>query len=78
MPRILILTSVVGGGHVFRDIAISSELKKLLPPDYEFVFASGGNAYKMLKDEGLRVERIEGISFPVDLGTINFFKFYII
>ena len=78
MSNILILTSVVGGGHVFRDIAIAGELKKMLPSEYEFVFASGGNAFKMLKDEGLRVEKLEGISFPANLGTINFLKFYLI
>ncbi len=78
MPNILILTSVVGGGHVFRDIAIAGELKQLLPSEYEFVFASGGNAFQMLKDEGLRVEKLEGISFPTNLGTIDFLKFYLI
>lgn len=78
MSNILILTSVVGGGHVFRDVAIAGELKKTLPSEYEFVFASGGNAFQMLKNEGLRVEKLEGISYPVNLGTINFFKFYFI
>ena len=78
MPNILILTSVVGGGHVFRDIAIASELKKLLPLGYEIIFASGANAFQMLKDEGLRVEKLEGVTFPVNLGTINFLKFYLI
>ncbi|WDN87862.1 UDP-N-acetylglucosamine--N-acetylmuramyl-(pentapeptide) pyrophosphoryl-undecaprenol N-acetylglucosamine transferase [Desulfosarcina sp. BuS5] len=78
MPNILILTSVVGGGHVFRDIAIAIELKKLLPPGYEFIFVSGDNAFQMLSNEGLKVEKIEGVSFPTNLGTIDFLKFYLI
>jgi len=76
MPVILVLTSVVGGGHVFRDIAIAKELKKRIPSDHEIVFASGGNAYQMLKDEGLKVEKIDGIHFEANPGTINFMKFY--
>jgi len=77
MPTILIMTSVVGGGHVFRDLAIAQELKKLLPSSYEIIFASGGNAYEMLQEEGLHVEKIMAMDFPVHLGTANFFKFYL-
>ena len=42
MPNILIMTSIFGGGHVFRDVAIDEELKKILPPDFEIIFALGG------------------------------------
>jgi UDP-N-acetylglucosamine:LPS N-acetylglucosamine transferase len=76
MPNILILSCVVGGGHVFRDIAITSELKKIIPPEYNFIFATGGHAYQMFKDEGIEVEKIEGVEFPTNLGTIDFMKFY--
>jgi len=78
MPKILILTSVVGGGHVFRDIAIATELRKMISPEYEIIFVSGGNAFQMLKDEGLKVELIEGVNFPSNLGAIDFLKFYFI
>jgi len=78
MPNILILTSVVGGGHVFRDLAIGQELKKILPSRYEIIFASGGNAYEMLQEEGVTVEKISALDFPVHLGTANFFKFYFV
>jgi UDP-N-acetylglucosamine:LPS N-acetylglucosamine transferase len=78
MPKILIMTSVVGGGHVFRDLAIAQELKKILPSGYEIIFASGGNAYEMLQEEGVRVEKISALDFPVHLGTANFFKFYFV
>ena len=44
MSNILILTCV-GVGHVFRDIAIARELKKLLPLGYETIFASEDNAF---------------------------------
>ena len=70
------MTSVVGGGHVFRDLAIAQELKKILPSHYEIIFASGGNAYDMLQEEGVQVEKIAALDFPVHLGTANFFKFY--
>jgi len=76
MPKILIMTSVVGGGHVFRDLAIAQELKIILPSHYEIIFASGGNAYEMLQEEGVQVEKISALDFPVHLGTANFFKFY--
>ena len=76
MPNILILTSGVGGGHVFRDLAIAQELKKILPSRYEIIFASGGNAYEMLREEGVQVEKISELDMPVNLGTANFFKFY--
>lgn len=77
MPNILIMTSVVGGGHVFRDLAIAQELKKILPSGYGIIFASGGNAYEMLQEEGVHVEKISAMDFPVHLGTANFFKFYL-
>lgn len=77
MPKILIMTSVVGGGHVFRDIAIAKELKKLLPENYEIIFASGGNAYAMIQDEGLKVEKITGLNFPAHQGTASFLKLYL-
>jgi len=70
------MTSVVGGGHVFRDIAIAKELKKLLPENYEIIFASGGNAYAMIQDEGLEVEKITGLNFPAHQGTASFLKLY--
>jgi UDP-N-acetylglucosamine:LPS N-acetylglucosamine transferase len=76
MPTILILTSVVGGGHVFRDLAIAHELKKILPSEYEIIFASGGNAYEMLQEEGVQVEKISAMDFPAHLGTADFFRFY--
>jgi UDP:flavonoid glycosyltransferase YjiC (YdhE family) len=76
MPKILIMTSAVGGGHVFRDLAIAKELGKILPTGYEVIFASGGNAYEMLKEEGVQVELISTLDIPVHLGTANFFKFY--
>jgi UDP-N-acetylglucosamine:LPS N-acetylglucosamine transferase len=78
MPNILIFTSVVGGGHVFRDLAIAQELKKILPSGYEIIFASGGNAFEMLQEEGVHVEKISALDFPVHLGTANFFKFYFV
>jgi UDP-N-acetylglucosamine:LPS N-acetylglucosamine transferase len=78
MPNILIFTSVVGGGHVFRDLAIAQELKKILPSGYEIIFSSGGNAYEMLQEEGVRVEKISSLNFPVHFGTANFFKFYFV
>jgi len=78
MPKILIMTSVVGGGHVFRDLAIAQELKKILPSRYEIIFASGGNACEMLQEEGVQVEKISALDFPVHLGTANFFKFYFV
>jgi UDP-N-acetylglucosamine:LPS N-acetylglucosamine transferase len=78
MPKILIMTSVVGGGHVFRDLAIAQELKKKLPSRYEIIFASGGNAYEMLQEEGVQVEKISALDFPVHLGTADFFKFYFV
>jgi UDP:flavonoid glycosyltransferase YjiC (YdhE family) len=61
---------------VFRDLAIAQELKKILPSGYEIIFASGGNAYEMLQEEGVRVEKISALDFPVHLGTADFFKFY--
>jgi hypothetical protein len=73
MPNILILTSVVGGGHVFRDLAIAQELRRILPSGYEIIFASGGNAYEMLQEEGVCVEKISAPDFPVHLGTADFF-----
>jgi UDP-N-acetylglucosamine:LPS N-acetylglucosamine transferase len=76
MPKLLVMTSVVGGGHVFRDLAIAQALKKILPSGYEIVFASGGNAYEMLQEEGVTVEKISASDFPVHLGTAEFFKFY--
>jgi len=76
MPKVLIMTSVIGGGHVFRDLAIAQELKKIMPSGYEFIFASGGNAYEMLQEEGVEVEKISALDFPVHLGTAQFFKFY--
>jgi UDP:flavonoid glycosyltransferase YjiC (YdhE family) len=76
MPKILIMTSAVGGGRVFRDLAIAKELGKILPTGYEVIFASGGNAYEMLKEEGVQVELISTLDIPVHLGTANFFKFY--
>ena len=76
MPNIIIMTSVIGGGHVFRDMAIAEELKKILPSDYEIIFASGGNAYEMIKEEGVRVEEIPALRVPAHHGTVNFFKFY--
>ena len=77
MSYILILTSVVGGGHVFRDLAIAQELKKILPARYEMVFASGGNAYEMLREEGIPAERISAMDFPAHLGTADIFRFYL-
>jgi UDP-N-acetylglucosamine:LPS N-acetylglucosamine transferase len=78
MPKLLVMTSVVGGGHVFRDLAIAQALKNILPPGYEIVFASGGNAYEMLREEGVTVEKISASDFPVHLGTAEFFKFYFV
>lgn len=72
------MTSAVGGGHVFRDLAIAQELKKILPSRYEIIFASGGNAYEMLQQEGVQVEKISALDFPVHLGTADFFKFYFV
>jgi UDP-N-acetylglucosamine:LPS N-acetylglucosamine transferase len=72
---ILILTSCIGGGHVFRDLAIGKELKRL-HPEHDIVFASGGAAYKMLAAEGGTVEEIAGMSFPAHLGTASFFRLY--
>jgi UDP-N-acetylglucosamine:LPS N-acetylglucosamine transferase len=74
--KILVLTSCIGGGHVFRDLAIGKELEKLLP-DHDIVFASGGAAYKMLAAEGVQVEELAGMSFPAHLGTASFFMLYI-
>jgi len=76
MSNILILTSVVGGGHVFRDLAIAQELKKILPLEDKILFASGGNAYEMLREEGVQVEKISAMDFPAHLGTADFFRFY--
>jgi len=76
MPKILIMTSIIGGGHVFRDLAIAQELKKILPSDYECIFASGGNAYAMLLEEGVEVEKISALDFPVHSETAKFFKLY--
>jgi UDP-N-acetylglucosamine:LPS N-acetylglucosamine transferase len=73
---ILILTSCIGGGHVFRDLAIGEALQRQLPPRHEIVFASGGAAYQMLAAEGVRVEEITGMKFPAHLGTANFLKLY--
>ncbi len=75
--RVLILTSCVGGGHVFRDLAIARELACNLPPDHEIVFASGGAAYEMLAAEGVHVEEIAGMPFPAHLGTAGFFRLYL-
>ncbi len=77
MPKILIMTSVFGGGHVFRDVAIAEELKKALPSDFEIIFASGGNAYEMLKAEGLQVEEIPGMNIPAHMGKVHFFRCYL-
>ncbi len=77
MNRILILTSVIGGGHVFRDVAIAKELEKNLPEDYEIIYASGGQAYDMLREEGLKVEKVAGINFPAHSGKVNFLKLYL-
>jgi hypothetical protein len=63
---------------MFRDLAIAQELKKILPSRYEIIFASGGNAYEMLQKEGVQVEKISALDFPVHLGTANFFKFYFV
>lgn len=76
MPNIILMTSVIGGGHVFRDMAIAAELKKLLPSDYEIIFASGGNAYEMIKEEKVHVEQIPALRIPENHGSVNFFKFY--
>ncbi len=76
MPNILMVTSVIGGGHVFRDLAIAQELKKILPSSYEILFASGGNAYEMLQEERVNVEKISGLNFPVHCGTAKFLKLY--
>jgi UDP-N-acetylglucosamine:LPS N-acetylglucosamine transferase len=73
--KVLVLTSCIGGGHVFRDLAIGRELEKLLP-DHDIVFASGGAAYKMLAAEGVEVEELAGMSFPAHLGTASFFMLY--
>jgi UDP-N-acetylglucosamine:LPS N-acetylglucosamine transferase len=73
---ILILTSCIGGGHVFRDLAIGRELERILPPGHDVVFASGGAAYKMLAAEGVQVEEIAGMSFPAHLGTASFLRLY--
>ncbi len=77
MPKILVMTSVVGGGHVFRDLAIAQELQSILPADYEIIFASGGNAYEMLRKEGVTVERISTFDVPVRAGKTDFLKFYL-
>ncbi len=77
MPKILMMTSVVGGGHVFRDLAIAQELKKILPADNEIIFASGGNAYEMLRKEGVTVEKISTFDVPVRAGKTDYFKFYL-
>jgi UDP-N-acetylglucosamine:LPS N-acetylglucosamine transferase len=76
MPNILMMTSVIGGGHVFRDLAIARELKKILPSGYKIIFASGGNAYEMLQEEQVDVEEISGLNFPAHCGTARFLRLY--
>ncbi len=76
MPNVLMVTSVIGGGHVFRDLAIAQELKKILPSSYEIIFVSGGNAYEMLRDEKVDLEKISGLNFPARCGTAKFLKLY--
>ncbi len=76
MAKILILTSVIGGGHVFRDVAIARALESKLP-GAEVVFASGGHAYEMLKEEQLNVEQIAALRFPAHMGTAQFFTLYL-
>ncbi|HSB32640.1 MAG TPA: glycosyltransferase [Candidatus Sulfobium mesophilum] len=63
---------------MFRDLAIAQELRKILKPEDEIIFASGGTAYEMLKEEGVHVEKISSLDFPVHLGTADFFKFYMV
>jgi UDP-N-acetylglucosamine:LPS N-acetylglucosamine transferase len=75
-PRhVLVLTSCIGGGHVFRDLAIGRELERLAP-GHRIVFASGGAAYRMIAEEGVPVEEIAGMPFPAHLGTVDFLKVY--
>ena len=74
--HVLVLTSCLGGGHVFRDLAIGRELERLLPPGHRIVFASGGAAYRMIAEEGVPVEEIAGMRFPAHLGTVDFLKVY--
>jgi hypothetical protein len=57
-------------------MAIAAELKKILPSDHEIIFASGGNAYEMIKEEKVRVEQIPALRIPENHGKVNFFKFY--
>jgi UDP-N-acetylglucosamine:LPS N-acetylglucosamine transferase len=74
--HVLFFTSCIGGGHVFRDLAIGKELQRSLPPDYRIAFASGGSAYRMIEAEGVPVEEIAGMPFPAHLGTVDFLKVY--
>ncbi len=78
MPNILMMTGVIGGGHVFRDLAIAQELKKILPSGYEIIFVSGGNAFEMLQEEKVVVEKIPGLNFPAHCGTAQFLKLYFV
>lgn len=74
--KILCLTSVIGGGHVYRDLAIGRALLERVGDDHELVYASGGAAYEMLAREGVTVERIEGLDFPSSAGSVPFLDLY--
>jgi UDP-N-acetylglucosamine:LPS N-acetylglucosamine transferase len=76
MPNILYFSSVIGGGHVFRDLAIGRALRDMLPEGHDVVFASGGNAFEMIKLEGERVERIAAFDVKSNGGALEVYQLY--
>src|SRR3990170_5773561 len=71
MPRILIGTSTYGGGHVYRDLAISLALSHIIP-SCEIIYASGGAAAEMYRREGIPVlDILYPHAYPARNGYLN-------
>jgi len=73
--KVLWAVSTIGTGHVYRSVAISEELARLVGP-LDIIFVSGAAAYEVLRAERLKcLEGLIPVKVPVRDGYLNTMAF---